>query len=136
MSKELLELTIGALAKAAGVNVETVRYYQRKDLISEPHKPLQGFRKYPLNTVENIKFIKRAQKLGFSLRDIAELLELGTGSCDDIRVCAESQRDKIEKQIRDLERLHHTLNQLIQKSHSGQSNQHCPIVESLLKQDN
>ena len=69
--------TIGILAKAAEVNIETVRYYQRVGLIKEPAKPLQGYRTYPSVTLNRIKFIKRAQQLGFSLTEIAELLELG-----------------------------------------------------------
>ena len=129
------KLTIGALASAAGVNVETIRYYQRKGLIAVPRKPLQGFRIYPQEAVGIVRFIKRAQKLGFSLREIADLLELGTGRCDDVRIRAEIKRDKIEKQIRDLQALHDTLNLLIDKCSASESNQQCPIVESLLDRD-
>ena len=71
------QLTIGKLAKKARVNVETIRYYQRIDLINEPSKPLSGFRKYDSNLVSTIKFIKRAQQFGFVLAEIKELLNLG-----------------------------------------------------------
>jgi len=126
-------LTIGKLADAAGVNVETVRYYQRKGLINEPVKPAQGFRKYSEKVVESIQFIKRAQRLGFSLKEIADLLDLGAGHCSDVRTRAEIKRDKIDEQIRDLAILRDTLNGLIQACHSGKGEQQCPIVESLLE---
>ena len=126
------EYTIGRLAKAAGINVETVRYYQRIGLVDEPAKPPQGFRKYKYEVLEQLKFIKRAQKLGFSLQEIADLLEFGQGNCRDVRKRAEQKRDKIEKQIRDLQVLQATLEQLINACHSGKGKQSCPIVETLL----
>jgi MerR family mercuric resistance operon transcriptional regulator len=126
------EYTIGRLAIAADVNVETIRYYQRIGLIDEPSKPLQGFRKSPHETLEQILFIKRAQQLGFSLQEIAELLELGEGHCRDIRERAEQKRDKIESQIKDLQALHETLNQLIKSCHNDKGTQKCPIVETLI----
>ena len=130
------EFTIGRLATAAGVNVETIRYYQRVGLIQKPKKPAQGFRKYPAETLEQIRFIKRAQQLGFSLQEIADLLALGDGHCHDVRIRAEEKRDKIAKQIQDLQALQVTLNQLINKCRSGKGNQNCPIVESLSEQKN
>jgi len=129
------EFTIGRLAAAAGVNVETVRYYQRIGLISEPKKPKQGFRKYPNKTLEQIRFVKRAQQLGFSLHEIADLLEFGDGHCRDVRNRAEIKREKIEKQIRDLQALQDTLTQLISACYAGKGKKKCPIVETLLAQD-
>lgn len=125
-------MTIGRLADEAGVNVETIRYYQRIGLINEPEKPQQGFRKYSYQSLEQIIFIKRAQQLGFSLQEIADLLELGDGNCSDVRIRAEKKRDKIEKQIKDLQALQDTLNQLIRTCRSGKGKQKCPIVETLL----
>jgi MerR family mercuric resistance operon transcriptional regulator len=125
--------TIGRLASAAGVNVETVRYYQRRGLIAEPDKPYSGFRQYPSTCVGQIQFIKRAQKLGFSLTEIAELLELGNGHCRDVRKRAEIKRDKIVQQIHDLQGLRDTLEQLIGACRKGGKNSHqCPIVDNLL----
>jgi len=132
MNNQQTSLTIGDIAKAAAVGVETIRYYQRKGLIAVPTKPLQGFRKYPQEVVNIVRFIKRAQKLGFSLSEIAELLELGSGHCNDVRAHAEKKRDTIEKQIRDLQALHSTLNSLIDKCGASNKNHPCPIVESLL----
>lgn len=128
-------MTIGRLAEAAGVNVETIRYYQRIGLISEPKKPQEGFRKYQHEALDQIIFIKRAQQLGFSLQEIAELLELGDGHCSDVRKRAEKKRDKIANQIKDLQALQGTLNQLIQACHLGKGKQKCPIVETLLNSD-
>ncbi len=128
-------LTIGRLADAAGVNVETIRYYQRIGLIDEPVKPDQGFRRYSHKTAQNIKFIKRAQQLGFSLKEVAELLVLGDGHCTDVRKRAENKRDKIEAQMKDLQALHNTLNELIRTCRSGKNKHQCPIVETLLDRD-
>lgn len=129
------KLTIGFLAKAAGVNIETVRYYQRIKLIIEPDKPADGFRTYPTETLKRIKFIKRAQQLGFSLKEVAELLQLGEGSgedqCADIRQRAEYKRDHIDRQINDLTTLRATLTQLIDSCQSEGGNQRCAIVETL-----
>jgi len=124
-------LTIGRLAVAAHVNVETIRYYQRIGLIKEPKKPLQGYRTYSGNVLEQIRFIKRAQGLGFSLKEIADLIELGDGNCRNVRMRAEQKRDKIVNQIKDLKILQKTLNQLINACHSGKGRRKCPIVESL-----
>ena len=70
------ELTIGSLADEAGVNVETIRYYQRRGLMPEPDKPAQGYRRYDATTVKRVRFIKRAQALGFTLEEIGGLLKL------------------------------------------------------------
>ena len=74
-------MTIGNLAKAAGVNVETIRYYQRIGLVDEPDKPAQGYRRYPASIIDRIRFIKRAQELGFRLNEIIDLLSLNDGNC-------------------------------------------------------
>lgn len=124
-------LTIGFLAKAADVNIETVRYYQRIGLISEPHKPCQGYRIYPKETLKRIKFIKRAQQLGFSLQEIDELLDLGEGHCDDVRLRAEQKRTQIDNQIKDLNRLRSSLSELINSCQQNTKANHCAIVETL-----
>lgn len=125
------KLTIGFLAKAADVNIETIRYYQRIKLIEEPIKPAQGYRTYPDTTLTRIKFIKRAQQLGFSLTEISELLELGEGNCSDVRHRAEQKKCQIDKQISDLKTLRRTLNELINTCKNDSDNSHCAIVETL-----
>ncbi len=124
-------LTIGHLARATGVNIETVRYYQRIGLIQEPQKPLTGYRVYQTETIDRIKFIKRAQPLGFSLQEIAELLALGDGHCDDVRFRAEQKQRHIDQQIKDLQKLRRTLGKLIKTCQSDGDTSHCPIVETL-----
>ena len=126
-------LTIGPVARAAGVNVETVRYYQRVGILNEPAKPAEGYRVYPADTIDRIRFIKRAQQLGFSLQEIAELLELGDGCCDDVRQRAEQKRSLIAQQIKDLKNLQKTLDTLIKACRSEDNAAHCPIVASLAK---
>ena len=124
-------LTIGFLAKAVDVNIETIRYYQRIGLITEPEKPAQGYRIYPTETLKRIKFIKRAQQLGFSLSEIAELLQLGEGKCADVRQRAEKKRAHIDQQINDLHNLRNTLTELISACKSDSNTCHCAIVETL-----
>jgi len=124
-------LTIGLLAKAAEVNIETIRYYQRISLITEPQKPSQGYRIYPHATLKRIKFIKRAQQLGFSLQEIADLLLLGEGNCSDVRLQAEQKRIQIDDQIKDLQNLRETLSSLINACNSNSDTSHCAIVETL-----
>ncbi len=124
-------LTIGRVANEAGVNVETIRYYQRVGILKEPDKPSDGYRIYPELTVDRIRFIKRAQQLGFSLQEIAELLELGDGHCDDVRQKAEEKRAIIQQQINDLMKLDETLNELITACQCEGDTLRCPIVETL-----
>ena len=126
-------LTIGRLARAAGVNVETVRYYQRLGLVDEPAKPQSGFRHYSTDTLDRIVFIKRAQQLGFRLQEIRELLELGDGHCADVRAKAEAKRRQIEAQIRDLRAMGATLDELIAACRTGRGDAHCPMVETLAR---
>ena len=128
MSKQL---TIGRVAKKAGVNIETIRYYQRIGIIKEPQKPLSGFRIYSTDTINRITFIKRAQQLGFSLKEVVELLDLGEGHCADVRLKAEMKRKQIEDQIRDLKKLHSTLDTLINTCQQETGSVACPIVETL-----
>ncbi len=92
MKNNLESLTIGAFAKAAGVNVETIRFYQRKALLPEPDKPYGSIRRYGEADVARVKFVKSAQRLGFSLDEVAGLLRLDDGAhCDEARVLAEQK---------------------------------------------
>jgi len=126
-------LTIGFLARAAEVNIETVRYYQRFGIIDEPPKPFDGYRVYPSEAIDRLRFIKRAKQLGFSLKEIAELLDLGDGHCEDIRLRAEEKRTQVEEQINDLKKLKMTLDTLINSCQSDNGTAHCPIVETLVQ---
>src|SRR5215469_6068746 len=97
------DLTIGMLAKRGGVNVETIRYYQRRGLLEEPLKPRGGFRRYPQESVKRIHFIKRAQYLGFTLEEIQGLLVLDERkACRETRGMAANKLELIEEKIADL----------------------------------
>lgn len=129
-------LTIGTLAKRADVNVETVRYYQRIGLLQEPPRPSQGYRRYPLHVVSRIHFIKRAQELGFSLKEIAELLELNDGSCSTARLMAEQKRGLVAARLDDLRRLHTTLSAMIDACHQSEAQGgSCALIDTLTDED-
>ena len=124
--------TIGQLAKRADVNVETVRFYERKGLIEQPQAPGGGFRKYGDDVVRRIRFIKRAQNLGFTLREIAELLDLSfTGTCDEVRLKAEHKLDEVSQKIRDLQRMKRALKDVIQTCNARADIETCPILAAL-----
>jgi MerR family mercuric resistance operon transcriptional regulator len=131
MSTKIPPLTIGRLAKAANVNIETIRHYQRKELIVEPEKPLGGFRHYPNASVDRIRFIKRAQQIGFSLEEIKQLLILGDQHCGDVQALAQEKRDKIEQQIAGLLTIQTALEQLISTCHSDIETEQCGFIEGL-----
>ena len=130
------KLTIGQLAKKANVNLETIRYYERRGLLLEPPRNKSGHRQYSLEEVKRTQFIKRCQALGFSLKEIFELLSLkikpGT-TCGDIKVRAETKIADVEKRIVDLEKIREALlrmsSKCINKGPVGQ----CPILEELYK---
>ena len=127
------QLTIGKLAKQAGVNVETIRYYQRIEMIREPTKPMSGFRHYDSSLVNTIKFIKRAQQLGFVLAEIKELLNLGEGNCHDVKTLAIEKRQKIIDQLSDLNAMKTELDGLIDACNETEHTPHCALIDSLAK---
>jgi len=127
------EVTIGRLARAAGVNIETIRYYQRRGLLATPLKPSSGVRRYSGETLARLRFIRRAQELGFTLREIAELLKLGDGSCAQTRAIAERRLADIELRLRDLESMRATLGKLIRTCRAG-NRPPCPIIASLTRE--
>lgn len=127
-----VELTIGKLAQAAGVNVETVRYYQRRGLLDEPSKPLGGHRRYADDAVRRVRFIKRAQLLGFTLEEVRGLLLLEDGqSCRETRFLAERKLTLIEQRIGDLNRMRRLLKGLIAECAQGRRPRSCPIIATL-----
>lgn len=129
-------LTIGGVAKAAGVNVETIRYYQRLKLLEEPARPLGGVRRYAEAAVARVRFIKRAQELGFSLAEICRLLRLGDPqSCGEARALAAEKLALVESRVADLQRLRGVLKDLIGRCDKRRGKVACPIIESLARQD-
>ena len=127
------ELTIGTLARAAGVNVETIRYYQRRRLLEEPPKPLGSHRRYPPEAVKRVCFIKRAQQLGFTLEEVTSLLALEDGrSCRETRLLAEQKLAVIETRIHDLSRMRRLLKGLVAECARGKRPRACPIITTLM----
>lgn len=125
-------LTIGRLARAADVGVETVRYYQERALLPIPTR-VGGFRQYPRNLVERIRFIKRAQDLGFTLDEIADLLRLNDGTDrESIRTITAGKLDQIATKLADLTRMRGTLRHLLHECEHTDSAAPCPIIETLL----
>lgn len=128
-------LTIGVLARQAGVNVETIRYYQRIGLLHEPPKPVQGYRRYPQQVVSRVHFIKRAQELGFTLKEIAELLQLNDGSCSTARHMAEQKRELVTARLNDLKRLYDTLSAMIDACRQSEvDGASCALIDTLTRQ--
>lgn len=128
-----MKLTIGQLAKQANVTIETIRYYQRKELLDEPIKPATGYRRYPPEAIFRIQFIKRAQLCGFSLKEISELLSLDSGHCADVKKIAEKKRQQIDDQIKDLTALRDVLDSLVQGCEKNPSTEHCSLIDTLSK---
>lgn len=127
-------LTIGKLAKKAGVNVDTVRYYERRHLLEKPTRTPSGYRQYLPEVVTRIRFIKRAQELGFSLNEIDELLKLridADSACDDVKARAEIKVADIQSKIQSLERIQNTLAELIDHCDLRRPTESCPILNAL-----
>jgi len=124
-------LTIGLLARAAQVNIETVRYYQTRKLLPIP-RPAGAFRYYPVELVQRIQFIKRAQELGFSLEEIRELLRLNDGvDRASIRKIARARLEQIETKLHELSRMRCALNGLIEDCQHSAESAPCPIIQTL-----
>ena len=126
------KLTIGKVAAAAAVNVETIRFYQRRGLLTEPPKSEGGFRYYDNDTIDRVRFVKRAQALGFSLEEVAGLLALGqSNACGPTHDAAVRKLQLVEERIADLKRIRSTLRNLVQQCEAGPATVSCPIIESL-----
>ncbi len=129
-------LTIGKLAEAAGVGVETVRFYQRSALLTEPERPASGYREYSQTDVHRIRFIKRAQTLGFSLEDIAGLLKLdGPQVCSVTHDVALNKLHLVEDKIAALLSIRDALRQMVRQCELKHKRGTCPIIQSLVQDE-
>jgi len=127
-------MTIGILAKRSGVNVETIRYYQRRHLLKEPSKRHGGYRQYSLETVKRVRFIKRAQTLGFTLEEISGLLGLDERkACLETREFAAQKLTLIEEKISELLRVKKALSRLVRACDASSIGEPCPIIHLLVQ---
>lgn len=129
-----MALTIGQVADAAEVNIQTIRYYERRGLFPKPRRTPSGYRQYAEDAVGRIRFIKHAQELGFSLQEIQELLGLRVqhgGACDAVERRTRAKIDVVEQKIRDLVRMRRTLEQLAEACTARRPTDECPILEAL-----
>lgn len=129
-------MTISRLAKAANVNIETIRFYQRIGLVQAPDKPLRGVRRYEDGDVARLRFIKRAQELGFALAEIRHLLTLEDGqSCGAARALAAQKLEIVESRLTDLARMRGALTELIARCDVRRGKVACPIIATLAARD-
>ena len=127
-------LTIGGLAKRSGVGIQTLRYYERRALLSVPKRSASGYRQYPEEAVQRVEFIRRAQGLGFTLEEIGELLSLRVlpgGRCRGVEQAAQKTQRRVHERLEHLALLDKTLTRLIQACKEGRATDHCPILEAL-----
>lgn len=124
--------TISGLAQAAGVNVETIRFYQRRGLLIEPAKPLGGIRRYDETEVARVLFIKAAQRIGFTLDEIAQLLQLDDGTrCSEARAIAEHKLADVRQRLQDLQRIETALAKLVDRCAASHGKVSCPLIAAL-----
>lgn len=132
----MTEMTISKAARSAGVGVETVRFYERKGLIQQPPKPIGGgFRTYPEETVARVRFIRQAQEIGFSLREIVELLSLRadpSADCSDVREQASMKLEEVKHKITKLEEIRGALEDLIAACPGRGALRACSIMDALV----
>ncbi|MBI3839942.1 MAG: heavy metal-responsive transcriptional regulator [Planctomycetia bacterium] len=131
-------LTIGQLARRGGVGVETVRFYEREGLLEEPARKESGYRQYQEDVVARLRFIRRAKELGFSLKNIKELLALRvdpTMTCAEVRSRAEAKVEDVEEKIQALQRIKKALKKLTMNCRGRVPISECPILEALEPQE-
>jgi Hg(II)-responsive transcriptional regulator len=131
-------LTIGQVAGAGGVNVQTIRYYERRGLFAPTQRSRSGYRQYSADAVVRLRFIRHAQALGFSLSEIKDLLALRVQngkSCDRVAFKAKQKLDVVVQRIRDLQRLKGTLEGLARACATHRATDPCPILEALADDD-
>jgi MerR family mercuric resistance operon transcriptional regulator len=127
-------MTIGELARQSGVGIETIRFYERRGLIEKPERPESGFRKYAPEIVSRVRFIRRAKELGFSLREISELLAFRVTpetSCTEVKTRAEKKIADIDSKIESLRAMRNALAKLVSACRMARPTGECPILEAL-----
>ena len=132
-------LRIGEVARRAGVGIDAMRFYEREGLIPQPARdPSSGYRSYSRETVRTVRFIREAQGLGFTLKEISELLRLRNdteASCTDVRAAASAKLDDVERRIKQLRAVRSALRKLVDTCRSDGTTRACPILEALTDGD-
>jgi MerR family mercuric resistance operon transcriptional regulator len=139
METAMQTLTIGQLARGAGVGVETIRFYEREGLLAEPDRRPSGYRQYPAEAVKRVRFIRHAKELGFTLKEIQELLELRVdpkSSCSDVRQRAQAKITDIEERIAALAQMKGALERLVRSCRGRGPTDECPILAVLDREEN
>jgi len=130
----MMMLSIGQVAKRTGVTVETMRFYEKQGLITVPQRSDCGYRQYPPEMVKRVRFIQHAKEVGFTLKEIDELLALrrkpGT-SCADIKLRAAQKVQEVDQKLNDLKRIRGALQRMIMKCSGRGDLSECPILEEL-----
>ena len=127
-------LKIGEVAERGGVNLQTIRYYEREKLLPEPPRLASGYRMYPEQTVRRVRFIKRAQEIGFTLSEIRELLAIridGDRESSEVRALAQAKIRDIEEKIQTLQRMKEALWRITERCTGCGPASECPILESI-----
>ena len=133
-----MPMTIGTLADAAGVNVPTVRYYERRGIIPEPPRTDSGYRQYDEAVVDRIRFIRRAQDLGFTLEEIEDLLALtvqDSEACEGVEQATRAKQESVDAKIAELERLRAILARLVDSCRDRETTEPCPVLAMLEEGD-
>ncbi len=132
MTSSTSSYTIGTLAAAARMHVETIRYYQRRGLVAAPVRPPRSVRRYTEEDAERLRFIKRAQGMGFTLAEIANLLKLqNSRSCRATRKLAATKLDLVDRRIQELRQLRNELARLVADCDANTDDTSCPVIERL-----
>jgi len=133
------QLAIGQLAKAGNVNIDTVRYYERKNLLLPETRTQSGYRRYSSDSVRRLRFIRKAQGLGFSLREIGNMLDISgstNAECGNIKQYAEKKIGDIQTRISDLQKIRDGLRQIAQACPGGDSPlENCAILDHFYKNE-
>ncbi len=127
-------LRIGAVAQGAGVNVQTLRYYERRGLLKPTERTPSGYREYPSEAVRLVRFVKRAQDLGFTLKEVGELVSLRSAAGrkrSEVRALAEAKMRDIERKVAQLEAMRGALSTLVESCACRDGRPVCPILEAL-----
>jgi len=126
-------MRIGQVAKVAKINIETIRFYERKGLIEQPLKPIAGYRNYSNKILERLLFIRRAKNLGFTLEEISNLLSMESARCNEIQDIAIAKLADVRSKLTDLKRMESVLNSLVISCQTNPKKSGCPIIETLIK---